>query len=90
MKRIYDSVKRAPGYPQGFKSVRNGTKKVNIEGKALLHELRKVEAGHWKKVYKDGFDSEGNEISLHYFESPSGKVFNVKTKSGWSVSRKKE
>jgi filamentous hemagglutinin len=26
----------------------------------------------------------GEEISIHYFQSESGKVFNVKVKSGWS------
>ena len=46
--------------------------------------LRSYESGKWQKVYKDGYDSFGNEISIHYFESPSGKVFDVKVKFKWS------
>ena len=37
-----------------------------------------------EKIYKDGYDMFGNKISIHYFQSPSGKVFNVKVKIGWS------
>ncbi|MGA8942864.1 MAG: hypothetical protein WB502_09150, partial [Thermoactinomyces sp.] len=40
--------------------------------------------GSLYKVYKDGYDAEGKKISVHYFESSSGKVFDVKVKSGWS------
>jgi hypothetical protein len=36
-----------------------------------------------QKVYKDGY-SAGEEVSIHYFESKSGKVFNLKVKQGWS------
>ena len=83
IKNVYNSIKDAPKYPDGFKAVQNGTKKVNINND-VLNELRQVESGQWKKVYKDGFDANGNRISVHYFESTSGKVFDVKTKSGWS------
>ncbi|PYG90295.1 hypothetical protein LY28_00176 [Ruminiclostridium sufflavum DSM 19573] len=44
----------------------------------------KVESGIWEKIYKDGYDANGKKISIHYFQSESGKVFDVKTKSGWS------
>lgn len=30
-----------------------------------------------EKVYKDGYNMYGEEISIHYFQSESGKVFNV-------------
>lgn len=50
----------------------------------LLAKLRTVENGKWKKVYKDGYDKNGNQISIHYFQSESGKVFDVKTRNGWS------
>ena len=36
------------------------------------------------KVYKDGYDAYGNEISIHYFQSESGRVFDVKVKPYWS------
>jgi hypothetical protein len=50
-----------------------------------LEELRQIEAGTWKKVYKDGYDKDGKKISIHYFQSKSGLVYDVKVKSGWSV-----
>jgi len=84
IKNVYNSIKEAPKYPEGFKSVQNGTKKVNINNKDVLNVLRQIEQGQWKKVYKDGFDVNGNKVSIHYFKSPSGKVFDVKVKFGWS------
>lgn len=54
-----------------------------MTNKDLLEKLREIEPGNWQKVYKDGWlDSE--KVSLHYFESPSGRVFNFKVKPGWS------
>ena len=84
IKNVYNSIKQAPKYPSGFKGVQNGTKKVNVKNQDVLEKLREVESGQWKKIYKDGYDSNGKEISIHYFESQSGKVFDVKVKSGWS------
>ncbi|GGC75586.1 hypothetical protein [Enterococcus wangshanyuanii] len=54
----------------------------------LLDQLRKIEPGEWKKIYKNGYDKSGKKISVHYFESKSGKVFNVKTKPQWSYRGK--
>lgn len=65
----------------------NGTKKYSVNNSELLSKLRKIEHGEWKKVYKDGYDSFGNEISIHYFESKSGKVFDVKVVGKWSNPR---
>lgn len=45
------------------------------------YEVLKLETG---KIYKDGYASYGNEVSIHYFQSESGKVFDVKVKPGWS------
>ena len=59
-------------------------KKFNVKNGELLEQLRKIESGNWNKVYKNGYDSLGNEVSIHYFESSSGKVFDVWTQSGWS------
>lgn len=80
---VYDSVKNAPGYPPGFKAVQNGTTRNTVSNKALLEKLREVEPGAWNKVYKDGWVG-SEKVSLHYFESASGKVFNFKVKPGWS------
>ncbi|EJR45786.1 hypothetical protein IIM_04972 [Bacillus cereus VD107] len=82
---VYKAIKYAPKYPAGFKAVQNGTKNVNVNNTKLLSELRQIESGTWKKVYKDGYDKNGKKISIHYFQSKSGKVFDVKVKSGWSV-----
>lgn len=84
IKNVYNGIKDAPTYPKGFKGKQNGTKTNKVTNKELLEDLRKVEAGEWKKVYKDGYDNAGNKISIHYFQSKSGKVFNVKVKSNWS------
>jgi hypothetical protein len=84
-KAIYNGIKDAPEYPQGFKPrTGNHTTRNNVNNKELLDELRQIERGDWKKVYKDGYDANGNRISIHFFQSPSGKVFNVKVKPGWS------
>ena len=84
VKNVYNGIKDAPTYPKGFKGRQNGTKTNKVTNKELLEDLRKVESGEWKKVYKDGYDNAGNKISIHYFQSKSGKVFNVKVKSKWS------
>jgi hypothetical protein len=42
-----------------------------------------LEPGNWHKVYKDGWIG-SKKVSLHYFESPSGKVFDFKIKLEWS------
>ena len=81
---VYSSIKESPNYPKGFTAARNGTTKNNVNNSELLNSLRQVEAGKWYKVYKDGFDMYGNKVSIHYFQSPSGKVFDVKVKNGWS------
>ena len=70
-------------YPKEFEAVKNGTTKNTIKNKELLDKLREIESGKWTKVYKDGYNSSGNKISIHYFQSQSGKVFNVKVKPGW-------
>jgi hypothetical protein len=82
IKNVYKSVKDAGG--GGFSALKNGMRKVNIKDKGLLSELRTVEKGTWKKVYRDGYNTKGQKASQHYFQSKSGKVFDLKEKSGWS------
>ncbi|SFT04974.1 DNRLRE domain-containing protein [Marininema halotolerans] len=83
IQNVYSSIKKAPQYPANFKKRSNGTTMNTVKNKKALDKLRKVESGKWHKVYKDGWD--GNKrVSIHYFQSASGKVFNVKTKNGWS------
>jgi len=60
-----------------------GIKKVPVNNTELLEGLRRLEPGKWQKVYKDGLDGAAKK-SVHYFESPSGQVFDVKVIEGWS------
>lgn len=80
---FYKSIKYAPKFPRNFKAVSGKTKHHNVTNKSLLAKLRKVEKGTWKKVYKDGYIGK-KKVSVHYFQSKSGLVFDVKTKTGWS------
>ncbi|WP_437875556.1 toxin TcdB middle/N-terminal domain-containing protein [Sorangium sp. So ce513] len=86
-KQVYSGLKNAPEYPQGFATsrgvVKGTTTRNNVSNNALLEQLRKVEPGKWQKVYKDGWVG-SEKVSVHYFQSESGKVFNVKVKPGWS------
>ena len=84
IKQIFNSIKESPNFPDGFKSRINGKTCNKVKNMDLLEKLRNVESGKWQKVYKDGYDKFGNKISIHYFKSDSGKVFNVKIKNGWS------
>ena len=84
IKNVYESIKKAPLYPEGFREKNGGTTKNAVKNTDALADLRQVEPGKWTKIYKDGYDANGSRVSVHYFQSESGKVFNVKTKSGWS------
>ena len=81
-KHIYSSIRNAPGYKSGFVRARNGLRKVNVNDKQLLAELREVGSG-WKKVYEDGY-LYGEKVSYHYFQDKSGQIFDFKIKWGWS------
>ena len=83
LKNVYRGVRNAPGYPSNFRAAQNGTTRGPVNNKELLEKLREIEPGNWQKVYKDGWLG-GDKVSLHYFESPSGQVFNFKIKPGWS------
>lgn len=83
--QVFNSIKDSPKYPSGFRETQNGVRKVNINNQAVLNELRNVQSGEWKKVYRDGFDAQGNRISIHYFQhTKTGRVFDVKVKNSWS------
>ena len=84
LNEVYASIKESPNYPSGFTAAKNGMKKVNINNEQLHNMLKKIDSGKWYKVYKDGFDEYMNKISIHFFQSPSGKVFDVKVKNHWS------
>ncbi len=83
LKYTYDFPEDAPNYPDDFDAIPDGTQWLKVKNQFLLVELREIEWGEWRKVYQDGY-SQGKPISIHYFESPSGRVFDLKIKSGWS------
>ncbi|MEK3947976.1 polymorphic toxin-type HINT domain-containing protein [Paenibacillus sp. FSL H7-0703] len=89
LQNVYKSIKDAPLYPQGFSGAKNGSVKNKVNNTELLEELRAIESGTWHKIYKDGVGANGKKISIHYFQSQSGQVFNVKVKNGWSNSSSK-
>ena len=82
---IYNGLRQSPNYPTGFKP-RPGDQGTlhNMNNKELESKLNAWEPGPWKKIYQDGYNSAGRRISIHFNRCPSGKVFNVKVKSGWS------
>jgi RHS repeat-associated protein len=83
-KELFKSIKDSPKYPKDFVfRGAGGMTRPKVGNRDLLEQLRTIERGDWRKVYKDGY-SGGSKISIHYFESPSGKVFDVEVWSGWS------
>ncbi len=84
LKNVYSGIKNAPNYPEGFKAVQDGKTLNTVKNQEVLRGLREHEAGVWKKVYSDGYAADGKKVSIHYFQSQSGKVFDVKVKNGWS------
>jgi hypothetical protein len=84
LKYTYQSIKEAPGYPKSFKLAQNGYVKSTVKSKEVLEKLRQVEPGDWSKVYKDGYAG-GTKVSLYYFESSPGRVFDFHIDWGtWS------
>lgn len=81
---VYSALSKSPNFPRGFRSAPNGIQKVEINHRELARELRKIEPRKWYKVYRDGYVG-NNKVSIHYFESATRRVFDVKIKDGWSV-----
>jgi len=71
--RLYPNVYASGVVPQGWTPSRSATLKYPVRNRAVLRELRRLRAGRWKKVIK-----QGNVGELHYFEHESGSVAGVK------------
>ncbi|HSY23854.1 MAG TPA: hypothetical protein VK841_17120 [Polyangiaceae bacterium] len=86
-RQVYNGVKNAPAYPKNFTTTRSGvqatTTRNPVSNQALLEQLRQIEPGDWAKVYKDRWVG-GERVSLHYFQSASGQVFDFAVKPGWN------
>jgi hypothetical protein len=70
---LYSDVYASGSVPENWAPVKGGTLKYPVRNKAVLRELRRLRAGHWKKVIK-----QGNSGEVHYFEHKSGEVAGVK------------
>lgn len=81
IQNVYSGKKAAPNWPSDFSS--DHLRKVTVRNKQLLEQLRRIERGGWMKVYENGYIN-GQKYSVHYFQSPSGKVFDLWVKPGWS------
>jgi hypothetical protein len=82
-KYVYTRKTDAPKWPDGFTRVGNPIT-VKVKQTVLLNELRKVESGQWVKVYENGYLPDGRDVSIHYFRSPGGLIFDLDVKNGWS------
>lgn len=85
--KVFSKPKDSPFFPKKFKP-REGPQKISrhkIQKKDVLAKLLRIENDVWQKVYLDGFDKDESKISVHYFESKSGKFFfDIKEKKDWS------
>jgi RHS repeat-associated protein len=84
--RVFRSLKKSPNYPRNFQPLKGNPLRENIKDKKLLNLLRTIEPSKWQKVYKNGWIN-NRRVSIHYFESKSNRVFDVKTVTGWSTRK---
>jgi hypothetical protein len=70
---LYTEIYQSGSVPHGWLPVKGGTVKYPVRNRAVLHELRRLCAGRWKKVIR-----KGNFGEVHYFEHESGNVAGVK------------
>lgn len=70
---LYPNVYASGLVPRGWTPSRGATIKYAVRNRAVLRELRRLRAGQWKKVIK-----QGNLGEVHYFEHESGSVAGVK------------
>ena len=71
--KLHPNVSASGLVPQGWMPSRGATLKYPVRNRAVLRELRRLRAGRWKKVIK-----QGNVGEVHYFEHESGSVAGVK------------
>lgn len=70
---LYPNVYASGSVPQGWMPSRGAVLKYPVRNRVVLRELRRLRAGQWKKVVKQGDVGE-----VHYFEHKSGSVAGVK------------
>jgi len=70
---LHPNVRASGLVPKGWMPRRGAALKYPVRNRAVLRELRRLRAGRWKKVIK-----QGNVGEMHYFEHESGVVAGVK------------
>ena len=70
---LHPNVYASGSVPEDWTPSRGATLKYSVRNRAVLRELRRLRAGQWKKVIKQGSVGE-----VHYFEHKSGSVAGVK------------
>lgn len=70
---LYSDIYASGSVPQNWAPIKGRTLKYPVHNKAVLRELRRLIAGRWRKVIK-----QGNFGEVHYFEHESGRVAGVK------------
>ena len=70
---LYPNVYASGSVPKTWKPTRGATVKYPVRNLAVLRELRRLRAGSWVKVIK-----QGNVGEVHYFEHKSSSVAGVK------------
>lgn len=70
---LYSDVYASGVVPRSWSPIKGGTIKYPVRNKAVLRELRRLLAGKWRKVIRQGVPGE-----VHYFEHESGRVAGVK------------
>lgn len=70
---LYPNVYASGLVPHDWTPSRGATIKYPVRNRAVLRVLRRLRAGQWKKVIK-----QGNMGEVHYFEHKSGSVAGVK------------
>lgn len=70
---LHPNVYASGSVPRGWMPRRGATLKYPVRNRAVRRELRRLRAGRWKKVIKQGDVGE-----VHYFEHESGTVAGVK------------
>jgi len=70
---LYPSVYASGSVPRSWTPSRGAAIKYPVRNRAVVRVLRRLRAGLWKKVIK-----QGNIGEVHYFEHESGSVAGVK------------
>jgi len=70
---LHPNIYASGSVPRSWTPSRGAAIKYPVRNRAVVRELRRLRAGLWKKVIK-----QGNLGEVHYFEHESGSVAGVK------------